>query len=342
MEIVKDYSLLPTEIITALQEANMYYSKNYYNYSCAVNFGQWYLYDENLIITVSIYSKALIKYAMYPSEYFLLSDGVSLEDKKIFLDECENVLKKEGVAWVNTSAAALFDVYSTHSLRIPFGSHIIDLTLSDEELWQNVHSKHRNSIRRAEKSGVIVKRGGVELLEDYLLLDDATWARSNRNSYGRTFFQKMFDNLEDNVVIYIAYFDEVPQAGSCYFLNHKMCYYMYGASADSPETGSTNFLHWEVVKDLKKNGVERYSFVGCRIGEDENSKYHTIQRFKERFGGKLFEGYMFKTIIIPWEAKLFAFLYRIKNGNTTKDAIDQEIGKWKELNEDCSDSSMLQ
>ena len=82
---------------------------------------------------------------------------------------------------------------------------------------------------------------------------------------------------------------------------------------------------------MKSNGVKKYSFVGCRIGEDEDSKYHSIQRFKERFGGTLEQGYMFKTVMSQWKYQLFHCLYKIKNKTVLTDAIDQELPKWKEL-----------
>lgn len=140
------------------------------------------------------------------------------------------------------------------------------------------------------------------------------------------------NNLKENVFITIAYMGEIPQAGACYFVNKQMCYYMYGASTNKPESGSTNLLHWEVIKYLKDIEVKRYSFVGCRIDVDPDSKYHSIQRFKERFGGELVQGYMFKTILNPWKYRLFHVLYKVKNRCNLMDAVDQEVDKWKELN----------
>ena len=87
--------------------------------------------------------------------------------------------------------------------------------------------------------------------------------------------------------------------------------------------------------DMKEKGVKYFSFVGCRINEDENSKFHGIQRFKERFGGELKQGYLFKLDFNPFRHCLFNFLLAFRNlikGNhkfvIQKDIIDQEIHKW--------------
>ena len=331
MEIIFEYNNIPNEILGIMNVSNVFYSKEYNNYITSIGNKVWYICDENYVIAVTIYQKIHIKYAIFPSEPIKLKD-IENTNKKDFLDKTSYILKKNGVAWVNTSAAAFFDTYPTNSRRIPFGSHVINLTCSEDELWKNIHSKHRNSIRRAEKGGIYVKKGGAELISDYHILDEATWRRSKRKSYGIDFFKKLSSGMGKNIIFYIAYKDEIPQAGACFFVNQVMSYYMYGASCDSPEPGATNFLHWEAIKNLKKEGVQRYSFVGCRIGEDENSKYHTIQRFKERFGGELIQGYMFKDILIPWKYNLFVNLYKLKHKDKYTDAVDQEIDKWKELN----------
>jgi lipid II:glycine glycyltransferase (peptidoglycan interpeptide bridge formation enzyme) len=82
----------------------------------------------------------------------------------------------------------------------------------------------------------------------------------------------------------MAYKEGEPQAGAILCYNQAMCYYMH-ASRNHSFTGQRNLLQWRAMLDMKAAGVKKYSFVGCRINEDENSKYHGIQRFKERFGG---------------------------------------------------------
>ena len=332
MEVVRGYMELPEYIKKKLAGANVFFAESYEQYIRKSGQEMLYVYSELLIIPVVVYKKIKIKYAMYVSEYYELTAQCSMEEKKAFLNEVQDVLrKKEKIAWVATSAASFFDTFPSKSMRIPFGSHVIDLTRDIDELWGNVHTKHRNSVRKAEKSNIEVRVGGMELLKDYCLLDNATWERSGKKSYGESFFENILAGLKNNAIIFMAYKENVPQSGACYFFNKQMCYYMYGASSDHPETGATNYMHWEAVKYLKSIGVKKYSFVGCRIGEDEDSKYHSIQRFKERFGGTLEQGYMFKAVMSPWKYQLFHSLYKMKNKTDLTDAIDQELPKWKEL-----------
>jgi len=334
MELVKDYCELPETVKNKIVHTNMFFGQGYAKYIDCTGGKLWYLYDDEQILPVHVQSKAKITFGVYPTEPIALSGSDEKKGQRIFLNHACSVLKRHGIAWVSTAATALFSEYPTGSMRIPFGSHVVDLTLTEDELFAKMHSKHRNVVRRAEKRGVHIKCGGAELLKDYLLMDEATWARSGRSSYGEKFFSNMIETMGNNVIIYIAYKDDAPQAGACYYYNEAMCYYMYGASIDSPETGATNYMHWQAMRDLKQKGVKKYSFVGCRINEDENSKYHTIQRFKERFGGDLIQGYMFKSVLISWKYNAFRWLYKLKNKHELIDAVDQEIGKWQDLQKD--------
>ncbi|MDY4812762.1 MAG: hypothetical protein SO152_02785, partial [Ruminococcus sp.] len=64
------------------------------------------------------------------------------------------------------------------------------------------------------------------------------------------------------------------------------------------------------------------------------SKYHGIQRFKERFGGELIQGYMFKIDFNTIYHFLFNILVALssfrysKRFQLPKDVVDQEIHKW--------------
>ena len=331
MEIKKNSGELPMDIKEKITDGNIFFSKEYEDYARSTGSSIWYIYDENYVLPVNVHEKIKIKQGLYTSEPLCINGTFSQRKQADFLGNASKILTKEGIAWIFTSAAALFDTYPDDSQRIPFGSHIIDLALSEDKLLMKMHSKHRNSVRRAERNGVTVVSGGKELIPDYLKADADTWKRSDRESYGDEFFEKIIDSLKDNAILYVAYMNGEPQAGACYFVNQRMCYYMYGASITNPEPGATNLLQWEAIKDMKAAGVEKFSFVGCRINEDEDSKYHGIQRFKERFGGELHRGYMFKSVLSPTKYSLFKTMYKLKKGTELTDAIDQEIHKWEDL-----------
>lgn len=334
ISVVEEYEELPSEIRKKILTANVFFSKNYSNYAKILNEQIVYLYSDDYIISVKVRKAIIFKFAVFLSEYFNITENPKT-DPKDFLNNCIRMLiSLYKVQWCISTASGFFNCYPNNSIFIPFGSHVINLTQSHDNIFSNMNSKHRNSIRRAERSGVVVKNGGEELLEDYLKLDNDTWERSGSNSHGINYYKNMITGLGDNVRVFIAYMEDKPQAGGIFYYNKAMCYYMYGATKNNPEAGSANLLHWEAIKFMKDVNVKEYSFVGCRINEDMNSKYHGIQRFKERFGGELIQGYLFRYENSPYMYKLFCLAMQLRSKDKSqeyKDAIDQEIHKWKDI-----------
>lgn len=319
-----------------LKGTNVFMGTNYASFVSTGNSKVKYCCSDKYIMPVQLIKKSIFKYCIFFNEPFCYNENTT-ETEKDFLDEVCKVLKKDySVQWLNaTPAYAFFMEYPTGAKHIPFGSHVVDLTLDEETLFSNVHSKHRNVIKKAQKDGVVIECGRSEkMIKEYYQMDIETWARSNRNSSGENAIKRQIDKLGDNAIIYMAYLDGEPQSAALYYFNEQMCYYMHGVNKNGPHIGSGNLLQWQAMMDMKAQGVKKFSFVGCRINEDEDSKYHGIQRFKERFGGPVVQGYMFKKVLNPFMFGLSQFLTRFMNlkrigkfvPNT--DTIDAEIHKW--------------
>lgn len=319
------------------------YADTYFNvfYSSALlyelkqNDQRIFLYSDVYLIPVTISRRAFFLYAHLFAEPVKIGEGN--QTLRSFLNEvCDYLHNVKKIQWINqNNPASFFLDYPDGAKHIPFGSHVIDLNLDEETLWKNVHSKHRNVIKKAEKDGVIIECGRtLKLINDYHLIDVETWKRSHQNASSKVQLENRLKSLANNGIIYIAYKDGVPQSGAVYYYNEVMCYYMFGANRNNPHIGSGNLLQWRAILDMKVNGVQKFSFVGCRINEDEESKYHGIQRFKERFGGDLVQGYLFKMEFCPIMRYLFDFAVSLQNFRQNyrivryKDIIDQEIHKW--------------
>ena len=332
MITVCKYEELPVDILAVITDyANVFFQKIYVDFVRANGEEVYYCYNEDRIVTIRYRNKMIFKLGVMPSEPFEIKNAVK-EELSTYLDEVMYVIERKlGVQWINTTASALFMDTPTHKCkRIPFGSHVIDLDLDEEILWKNVHSKHRNVIRKAQKEGVTIEVGGENLLSDYVELEQETSKRTGRNASGYNYYLKQIKSLQKNIKVYIAYYNGIPQAGGIFYVNRACCYYMYGATKRDAVTGAANFLLWSAIKKAKEIGVKEFSFVGCRINEDPNSKYHGIQRFKERFGGELVVGYMFRYESKPYMYKLFckAMQIRLHSKVVYKDPIDEEIYKW--------------
>lgn len=332
-----DTDLISAGWATAIKDANLFFYPNYYKSRISEGKQCVYVFSESYVIPVVLARKAIFRYAFFPSEPFQYKNDNRENLEEFLTCVCSYVRQHYNIQWFNaTPPSALFMAFPAESKHIPFGSHVIDLSASEDELWAKVHSKHRNVIKKAEKDGVEIVCGvNDDLINDYHSLDVETWKRSNKGAAGLESLRKQIKELGDNVVLYLAYLNGEPQSGAIFYYNNAMCYYMHGANCDKPHTGAGNLLQWRAILDMKAAGVKRYSFVGCRINEDENSKFHGIQRFKERFGGDLVQGYMFKVIFSPAHYALYRFMImaldaiQSRHFSLSKDIIDQEIRKWQ-------------
>jgi lipid II:glycine glycyltransferase (peptidoglycan interpeptide bridge formation enzyme) len=110
--------------------------------------------------------------------------------------------------------------------------------------------------------------------------------------------------------------------------SHYSAYYVYGGSVPTPVTGANNMLHWEAIKQFRKLGVKRYDFVGVRINPEKGSKQEGLMMFKQRFGGQLIKGYMWKYAIRPIKFAVYSIAVRLLRGG---DIVDNERTRLKAL-----------
>ncbi|MEI9475380.1 MAG: GNAT family N-acetyltransferase [Deltaproteobacteria bacterium] len=249
----------------------------------------------------------------------------SREEKLAFLQACvQHAKEKLKIDSINQPPTyAVFEIVPTGSIFVPFGSYRIDLSQSVEDLWKNVHSKHRNVIRKAEKSGVLVK-SGIEYLNPAAELVSATLQRANLKS---SFTRSLSEKLRGHITAYICEYNGELQGSGIFLFSRKSVLHLWAGSIPAPFSGAINYMVWKAIQDFKKMGISCYDFVGARINPVPGSKLEGIQRFKSRFGVSLYRGYLWK-YPLSWKCRYFDILkrgyYKLKR-RKNDDVIDQEL-----------------
>lgn len=336
MNIAKSYNELPIRLAEKLRNGNIFFSKEYEKNTIYREQKVYYLWNDNYVISIRIKKELFLQAGIFMTEPLCIGI-LDKNTEKNFIDEVIVELKKQNIQWIICDRTSRFQVYPTGSKTVLNGSHIIDLTQSEDEMWTNVHSKHRNVIRKAQKDGVEIKFGGIELLGEYVPIADITYARSKKVNASFDYYKSTIVGIENNTVVVLAIKDDIVQAGGIFFYNSKIGYYIHGASKNEPYAGAANLLIWEVMLYLKKLNVKEFSFVGYHHNTDSDSKLHGIQRFKERFGGVLEVSYNFKVINNKFKYSLYCLVIQLKSKNKLKkykDAIDEQIGEFPELNKE--------
>ena len=167
----------------------------------------------------------------------------------------------------------------------PFATSLLDLDQSEERLWQGLHGKHRNMVRRAQREGVAVTPGLDPVAFHELL--DATYARGGgKNRFSRTYLERLIDRLGENLITLSASHGGQLQAAACIPFDRERGYYLHGAARADGIPGAATLLHWEIIRLLRARGVAAYDLGGVRP-ETADPRLRGIFQFKQRFGGVL-------------------------------------------------------
>jgi len=289
----------------------------------------WF-YNDIFVLPVAFYESKRLFLRLKVAFFTAPLTGVKIvteEEERFFLREVIALLKKMKTTYIRQPlASALFLSYPDKAVECFFGTYKIDLLKEEKEIFSEIHSKHRNVIRKAEKEGVVIHKGEEYIEEAYGLLEQ-TYQRQNRSAIKKEIFLKEVNNLKNNSEIYISYYNGVPQTSALLVHSKYSSYYLHGGMCSKPQLGANNLLHWTAIRDMKGKGVLFYDFMGARVTVDKDSKLYGVQNFKKRFCKEMTKGYLWKYIIDKKKYYLINLFLLLKNGKIPEDSIDQERKK---------------
>jgi lipid II:glycine glycyltransferase (peptidoglycan interpeptide bridge formation enzyme) len=285
------------------------------------------------VLPYSVIRKSVFCLIRFPTQTIPLEEEIDIETEREFLNKVVEYFRTIGAdviipATVNT----IFRTYPDGAMAAPYGSYILNLSQGEDVLWGNLHSKHRNVIRNAMKKGVEI-RSGLEYIESAYNLVKDSFSRSANGFMAKMRLEMRMDydsfkhqilGFGENVRVFVAEYEGVDQGCAVIPFSDHCAYYMHGGNIANPLTGVMNFLQWEIIRQFRELGVHHYDFCGARINPEKGSKAEGLIMFKERFGGKLSEGYMWKYPLSPTKYFLYSLASRVRSGG---DVVDQEHHK---------------
>lgn len=276
------------------------------------------------ILPYTIVKKAIIRMVRFRVETIPVIDDFDIAQEKDFLNSAVQYFRSIGSDMIIPATTnSIFRTYPDGADAAPYGTYIIDLMQPEESLLKSLNSSHRRKLRLATKQNVQV-RSGIEYLKiSYDLVRD-TFARSKMGFMNFQEYERYINSLGPNVKIFVA--DHRGAIQGCVvvpFSNHR-AYYVYGGSIPEPHSGATNLIHWEAIRYFQSIGVKTYDFVGVRINPEEGTKQEGLAQYKQRFGGRLTQGYMWKQPLHPLKYLVYGMAVRYLRGG---DIVDQERHK---------------
>ncbi len=179
-------------------------------------------------------------------------------------------------------------------------NYVIDLSLPEEKLLNNMHPKFRYNIKVAEKHNVYVQeRTDDEAFNIYLKLFFETCQRQNYFGHDIHYHTEIWKILKEAglarlaIAFYTPLHSKNPVPLNAWMLInfHNNLYYPYGgSSAEYKNVMATNKTAWEAIKIGKKLNLKYFDLWGAAApNAPKSDPYKGFTRFKQGTGARLVE-----------------------------------------------------
>lgn len=180
----------------------------------------------------------------------------------------------------------------------------VELTKNEEQLWNEVHSKRRNEIRKAYKSGLTFHDETQlnALKESYEILKEV-YANAKLPLAEFDFFEKLLKHTTDECGIKNFVAKSAGKIVGCMIaLVYKEVIYDFyaGSYRDHYPKNPNDLIPWEVFKWGKANGFSLFDFGGAG---KPNVKYG-VRDYKKKFGGQLLNLGRYQIVHQPVKMKI--------------------------------------
>ena len=166
---------------------------------------------------------------------------------------------------------------------IDLGKTIAFDLASPEVIWENIISKNRNMIRKAEKNGITIEHGkGMDLLDKFTEIYNATMDKDHAEEYyyfKRPFYESIDRDLQDNYEMFYAMYEGRPIAMSIMiFANGRLNYHLSGSDIAYRNLAPSNLLLYKAALWGYEQGCKTFH-LGGGVGSGEDNLY----KFKAAF-----------------------------------------------------------
>ncbi|WP_372348246.1 lipid II:glycine glycyltransferase FemX [Streptomyces sp. KL116D] len=172
--------------------------------------------------------------------------------------------------------------------QVPFAGRTLD------EVQRSLNQQWRRNIKKAEKAGVTVVRGGYDDLPAFHEIYVETAQRDRFIPRPLAYFQRMWKTLraedDDRMRLYLAHHEGEVLAAATMLTVGEHAWYSYGASTSRRrEVQPNNAIQWRMMSDAYELGAGTYDFRGITDTLEEDNHLLGLLRFKVGTGGQAVE-----------------------------------------------------
>jgi FemAB-related protein (PEP-CTERM system-associated) len=201
--------------------------------------------------------------------------------------EAENLLIKEAIKITQKYKAGYLELRHINAkdsaslyTKIHKQTFILDLCQDFSFLWNNFIPEIRNRIKKAQKSGLEIKIGGRELLDNFYFIYSFHMKELGTPVLGKVFFKNMCLKFPKNTKIFIVHHQGVLMGVALiiFFKDTIEVPWISSLGKYFPYCPN-NLMYWEIIKYGCQQGFKYFDF-----GRSTKDSSHAL--FKTRWGAR--------------------------------------------------------
>lgn len=175
---------------------------------------------------------------------------------------------------------------------------VIKTNETENDIWANqITSKNRNMIRKAEKNGLEYKAEyGFESIEEFIDLYNSTMKRLDADRFyffNDQYYRSFVENFKGKAFLgTVSKNNEVICAALFMYTKEYGHYHLEGSNSQYSKLAANNFLLWRTTLELHNLGIKEFHLGGGYDTNPENS----LLKFKQSFSSNTYDFYIGKWI----------------------------------------------
>jgi len=189
----------------------------------------------------------------------------------------------------------------------------IDLHENIEDIWMHeIHTKNRNVIKKGIKSGLVFHLDeNFVHLEEFIKLYNHTMNKVSAEDFyyfSKEYYNRFVHLITHSFLAYATFDDKIVAAALFFYSNKLGHYHLAGSDRNYLKISPNNFLLWNVAKEMRTRGIERFHLGGGNNADEKNSLFCFKSRFSKHtnqfyIGKMIFDAETYSNICNVWEQK---------------------------------------
>lgn len=155
---------------------------------------------------------------------------------------------------------------------------VLPLPSEPDRLWRDLGPKVRNQIRKAERGGLTVEVGGIELLDEFYRVFAVNMRDLGSPVHAKKFFRAILETFGKSAQVGLARKDRISLGGLISVVFNDTMYVPWASSLREYASLCPNMLlYWDALRRACEDGLSRFDF-------GRSSRGSGTYRFKRQWG----------------------------------------------------------